>query len=87
VLPETPRRGRNASDSSKYSSARGDVKEFPAAAGCRLRQPALLVAYLVYLRTAPRELRRGPLVWMLVLMVGWPARKNAAALYCRRPEE
>ena len=68
MLPETPRRGRNASNSSKYSSARGDVKEFPAAAGCRLRQSALLVAYLVYLRTAPRRLRRGPLVWMLVLV-------------------
>ena len=32
--------------------------------------PALLVAYLVYLRTALRDLRRGPLDWMLALVAG-----------------
>jgi len=32
--------------------------------------PALLVAYLVYLRAAPREARRGLFEWTLVLMAG-----------------
>ncbi len=32
--------------------------------------PALLVAYLVYLRASPRELRRGLYDWMLVLVAG-----------------
>ena len=32
--------------------------------------PALIVAYLVYLRAAPRDTRRGLLEWMLVLMAG-----------------
>ena len=32
--------------------------------------PALLVAYVVYLRAAPRERRRGLFDWMLVLVAG-----------------
>ena len=32
--------------------------------------PALLIAYLVYLRAAPREVRRGLFEWTLVLMAG-----------------
>jgi hypothetical protein len=32
--------------------------------------PALLAAYVVYLRTAPRETRRGLFDWMLVLVAG-----------------
>jgi hypothetical protein len=32
--------------------------------------PALVVAYVVYLRAAPRALRRGPLDWMMVLLAG-----------------
>ena len=32
--------------------------------------PALLIAYVVYLREAPREARRGLFEWMLVLMAG-----------------